>query len=105
MTTWCAANGDEALALLATLQPDLSLLDLAMLGMGGLDLMRRLRDSPRTAALPIIIMTGNAGTGVVRSSLELGAVDFLVKPFGRAPLLEKPHRALGSETPPNRVEV
>jgi CheY-like chemotaxis protein len=93
----CAANGDEALGLLATLQPALMLLDLAMPGMGGLDLMRRLRDSPRTAAIPIIIMTGNAGTEIVHGSLELGAVDFLVKPFDRATLLAKLRRALGSE--------
>ena len=93
----CAANGDEALGLLATLQPALMLLDLAMPGMGGLDLMRRLRDSPRTAAMPIIIMTGNAGTEIVHSSLELGAVDFLVKPFDRVTLFAKLRRALGSE--------
>jgi len=95
----CAANGDEALGLLTTLQPSLMLLDLAMPGMGGLDLMRRLRDSPRTAAMPVIIMTGNAATEIVRTSLDLGAVDFLVKPFDRTTLLAKLHRALGSEKP------
>lgn len=91
-----AGNGEEALGVLATLRPDLMLLDLTMPGMGGLELMRRLRDSPRNAALPVIVMTGNAGTEIVRSSLELGAVDFLVKPFDRSTLLAKLHRVLGS---------
>jgi phosphate regulon transcriptional regulator PhoB len=76
-----AADGAEALDRIERRSPDLMLLDLMLPRMPGLELCRRLRAQPETAQLPIIVVTAK-GSEVDRVlGLEMGADDYIVKPF------------------------
>ena len=76
-----AGDGDEALAAIDTERPDLVVLDLSMPGLGGLDVLRRVRGAPVTEALPVIVLSGRSGETDRIVGLDLGADDYLVKPF------------------------
>ncbi len=74
-------NGADALQQVRARPPDLVLLDLMLPGMDGLEVCRRLRRDPSTAALPIVMLTAK-GEEIERVlGLELGADDYIVKPF------------------------
>jgi CheY-like chemotaxis protein len=76
-----ASGGGEALALIDTEPPDLLLLDLLMPPPGGLEVLKILRSRPATAALPIVVLTSMDDEVNTRSGFELGATDYLTKPF------------------------
>jgi phosphate regulon transcriptional regulator PhoB len=74
-------SGADALRQVRARPPDLILLDLMLPELGGLDVCRRLRQDPRTASVPIVMLTAR-GEEVDRIlGLELGADDYVVKPF------------------------
>ena len=84
-----AVDGAEALRRIDKRLPELLILDLMLPGMPGLDLCRKLRSSPATATLPILILTAK-GEEVDRVlGLELGADDYVVKPFSPRELLAR----------------
>lgn len=85
----CAADGEEGLRKIAEKQPDLLLLDLMLPGIGGLDICRRLRDEQQTAKLPIIMLTARGEEADVVQGLELGADDYMTKPFSIKILLAR----------------
>lgn len=89
-----AASGEEALSLLAVSQPDVMLLDLHMPGMTGCEVLERMRAKSGTPGCPVIVVTGAADRETVLRTRELGAVDFVVKPFDSATLIGKLRRAL-----------
>jgi len=75
------SRGDHALEAIRESPPDLLLLDLMLPGLDGLELMRILRRAPTTAALPVIMITAR-GEEIDRIvGLELGADDYISKPF------------------------
>jgi len=61
--------------------PDLLLLDLLMPGQGGLEVLRILRSRPATAALPVVVLTAMDDEANTRAGFELGATDYVTKPF------------------------
>jgi two-component system, cell cycle response regulator len=74
--------------------PDLILLDLVMRGGSGYDLLAQLKADPRTTDVPVIVVSGTSDVrGKVRA-FDLGAVDFVVKPFDRAELRARVRSAL-----------
>jgi two-component system, OmpR family, alkaline phosphatase synthesis response regulator PhoP len=77
----CARDGEAGLASASGDTPDLVLVDLMMPGMDGLEVCRRLRSDPRTAAVPIIMLTAKSGESDRVVGLELGADDYVTKPF------------------------
>lgn len=81
-----AADGEEALALAISEQPDLVLLDLRMPKMGGLETCRRLRETPETMMVPVVILSARGLDDEVQAGLDAGAVAYLVKPFDTAQL-------------------
>jgi CheY-like chemotaxis protein len=89
-----AANGSEAISLLARMGADLVLLDFLMPDMSGLDVLARMKADQRLGSIPVIMITGNSERTVVLDSRRLGAADFLVKPFDRQTLLAKIARVL-----------
>jgi len=82
-----AANGDEALASVGTEQPDLILLDLLMPGVDGFEVCRRLKANETTAFIPIIIVTALSDFQHRLQGIEVGADEFLTKPFNSLELV------------------
>jgi putative two-component system response regulator len=81
-----AASGPEALAQAAAHTPDLVLLDVMMPGMDGFEVCRRLRAEPRTAEMPIILLTALDDREARLKGFEAGADDFVSKPVDRTEL-------------------
>ncbi|HMD70005.1 MAG TPA: response regulator [Bryobacteraceae bacterium] len=82
-----ASSGEEALAQIARLQPDLVLLDLQMPGLGGFDVIHRLPPG----ALPVVVIVTAYDQHAIRA-FEAGALDYLLKPVGRERLEKTLHR-------------
>lgn len=75
-----ALDGEQGLQRVEGFKPDLILLDIMMPKMSGLEMLKKLKEDPRTSAIPVILLT-NVGGGqeVLEKGLELGAVAYLVK--------------------------
>ncbi|MBX0326161.1 response regulator [Oscillochloris sp. ZM17-4] len=78
---FCAINGSEALELAAANQPDLVLLDVMMPGMDGFSVCQALRADPRLAKVPVIMITALDDRASRLRGFEVGADDFIGKPF------------------------
>jgi len=76
-----AANGRQALERVAGKAPELIILDWMMPEMDGLQVCRRLKADPKTAAIPIILLTARGAEADIIAGLEAGAEDYVVKPF------------------------
>ena len=76
-----AKDGEDGVALCHEMTPSLVLCDLSMPRLNGFQTLSRLRADPRTAAVPFILMTGSDDGAGMRRGMELGADDFLLKPF------------------------
>lgn len=84
---WAAPNGQEALELVRQHRPDLLLSDVMMPRMSGHELVQALRADPQLAHIPAIFLTAKAEHSDWREGMNLGADDYLVKPFKREELL------------------
>lgn len=82
-----SANGAEGLELAKSQLPDLILCDINMLGLSGYDVLQRVQQHPATAAIPVVLITGDSEHHGLREGMNLGADDFLVKPFSPDSLL------------------
>src|SRR6516225_9516983 len=83
--TKVATNGEKALALAgAEEKPDLILLDIMMPGMDGYEVCTRLKADPSTREIPVIFLTGQTGAEDETRGFEVGAVDYVHKPFSPA---------------------
>ena len=76
-----AMDGESALETIDTDLPDLILLDIMMPGMDGYEVCRRLKSEPKTAAIPIVFITSMSEIQNKTRGFELGAVDYITKPF------------------------
>jgi len=76
-----ATSGEQALALCASEQPDLVLLDVVMPGMDGHEVCRRLKAAAATCDIPVIFVSAYNDEAAETLGLELGAVDFISKPI------------------------
>ncbi|MGC8906558.1 MAG: response regulator [Desulfomonilaceae bacterium] len=84
-----ASTGEEALRKIKEDPPDLILLDLMLPGMDGFDVCKELKSDPRTAAIPIVMLTAKTGEADQVAGLELGSDDYVVKPFSPSILLAR----------------
>ncbi len=85
----CADNGREGLKMIGSEQPDLVVLDLMLPGMDGLEVCKHLRNDPQTAHIPIVMLTAKAEDSDVVAGLELGADDYITKPYSPRVLLAR----------------
>jgi two-component system KDP operon response regulator KdpE len=97
-----AATGEEALELAARHQPDAVILDLGLPGISGLEVIRGLRGWTDT---PIIILSAREAQGEKVAALDLGADDYVTKPFGMDELLARLRAALRRATPSQQEPI
>jgi DNA-binding response OmpR family regulator len=91
-----ALNGFDALAMAQENPPDLIILDMMMPEMDGFEVLKRLRESPKTEVVPVIMLTGVSERGKIRQALDSGIDYYIVKPFEFHDLISKVKVALGS---------
>lgn len=77
----CVETGEKAIKAAQTQQPDLIVLDLMLPGLSGLDVTRTLKRDPKSAHIPIIMLTAKGEEADVVAGLNLGADDYVTKPF------------------------
>jgi len=81
--------------LLTNVLPDLILLDLLMPDISGFDALKQLKADPRYADIPVVIITSKSDAATEALCIEMGAVDFIRKPFSRSVLLDRIGSLLG----------
>ena len=84
-----AASGEQALQMAATALPELVLLDITMPGMNGFEVCRRLRARSKTHDMPIVFISASQETAEKVKGFELGAVDYVTKPYKCEELLAR----------------
>src|SRR5438094_10279279 len=94
-----ASDGQSGLNIGLKHKPDLILLDLMMPGMSGLEVCKQLRSDTRTSRVPIIMLTAKAGETDKVIGLELGADDYITKPFSVRELLARVRAVLRRSGP------
>ena len=83
-----AASGSEALRLIEETRPDVITCDIFMPGMTGFDVLEALKSQPATAEIPVIMLTALGQEKDTDRAMELGAADYVTKPFGTTNLIE-----------------
>lgn len=91
-------SGEEAIKIARDRHPDLIILDLMLPGIDGLDVCRLLKGESRTAGIPIIMLTAKGEDSDVVTGLELGAEDYMTKPFSPKVLIARVRNILRRRT-------
>lgn len=99
---YSADSGEAALESLNTSIPDLIFLDIVLPGMSGFAALRALRRDPRTAHVPVIMISGNLKATEEFYGQRIGADDFMKKPFGRTEVFTRIQRLVESGRLPRR---
>ena len=94
----CAATGEAALDLARSKTPGLIVLDLMLPGMDGLEVARHLKDDPDTKNVPLVMLTAKGEEADIVTGLELGADDYVTKPFSPRVLLARVKAVLRRKT-------
>jgi two-component system, OmpR family, alkaline phosphatase synthesis response regulator PhoP len=84
-----AEKGDQALQLVKREKPDLVVLDIMLPVLNGYQVCKALREDPRTQSLPIIMLTAKSEESEVATGLDLGADDYITKPFSPKILISR----------------
>lgn len=97
----CAVSGEEGVELVQGLKPDLVILDLMLPGIDGLEVCRRLKSDAKLKSIPIVMVSARGEEPDVVSGLELGADDYVSKPFSPKVLIARVKSVLrrGKKTP------
>jgi DNA-binding response OmpR family regulator len=78
-TVWMATDGEAGLRLTREVMPDIVFLDIRLPKLDGFEVLARLREDPKTAALPVVILSNYGSDEMRKRGFELGAQDYLVK--------------------------
>jgi DNA-binding response OmpR family regulator len=89
-----ASDGEQALAMVRDLLPDLILLDIMMPNIDGIEVCRRVKKDPALPFIPIILVTAKVATEDVVAGLDTGADEYLVKPIDQVALVARVRSAL-----------
>jgi len=88
-SVFTAKTGEEVFERLKDIHPDLILLDIMLPGMSGFDVLRQLKETAETRAIPVIIISGLTSEFDEEKGLLMGAVDYIMKPFKAAIVLAR----------------
>lgn len=100
-----AVDGYQALEKVKKVKPDLVLLDWMLPGLDGLDVLRRLKASPDTINVPVIMLTAKSEESDIVLGLEMGAADYITKPFSNKVLIARVRAMLRRGETPEPEEV
>ncbi|VAX32969.1 Phosphate regulon transcriptional regulatory protein PhoB (SphR) [hydrothermal vent metagenome] len=89
-----ADSGEEGLTAVQSQKPDLVILDLMLPGADGLEVCRQMKNNPATADIPVIMLTARGDESDIVAGLELGADDYVTKPFSLKVLVTRVHAVL-----------
>ena len=84
-----AANGEEAVELASKENPDLILMDVRMPRMTGYDACRILKNNPKMKDIPVVFLSAKGQESEIQTGLEVGAEEYLLKPFAPDQLTER----------------
>lgn len=84
-----ATNGEKAISIVQSTPPDLILLDIMMPGIDGYETCRRIKSDPKHSDIPIIFLTAKSDEADESKGLELGAVDYIIKPINPVVLFSR----------------
>jgi two-component system alkaline phosphatase synthesis response regulator PhoP len=93
----CASSGEDGLKAARAEKPNLIVLDLMLPGIDGLDVTRRLKADDATRKIPIVMLTAKGEESDIVTGLELGAEDYITKPFSPRVLVARVKAALRRE--------
>ena len=102
--TLSAVSGETALKLVRNEAPDLIVLDLMLPGVDGLEVTRRLKGDPNLRNIPIVMLTAKGEEADVVSGLELGADDYIVKPFSPKIMIARIKTVLRRQNEPEQTD-
>ena len=97
--TFCAGDAEQAMKIVNDVLPDLVLLDWMLPGMSGIEFAKMLRQVPRTKNIPIIMLTARTEEIDKISGLEVGADDYITKPFSPRELVARIKAVLRRRSP------
>jgi len=100
-----AHSGKEAVEMLKNEVPDLILLDVIMPEMDGYETFGKIRELPGLQNVPIIFLTADTGVGSEIMGLQMGAMDYIHKPFDPSVMLSRVKRVLENEEMKRRLEL
>jgi two-component system phosphate regulon response regulator PhoB len=86
---FCVNTGEKALEATRTRLPDLIILDLMLPGIDGLDVCKAIKNNPKTQHIPIVMLTAKGEESDIVIGLELGADDYITKPFSPRVLIAR----------------
>ncbi len=87
-----ATNGEDALQMIEADTPEIVILDVMMPGLGGLEVLRRIK--AQHVQIPVILLTGRGSTKEGIEGMQLGAFDYLMKPINIEELIKKMQEAI-----------
>jgi two-component system phosphate regulon response regulator PhoB len=90
----CCETGEQALEQAGAKLPNLIILDLMLPGVDGLEVCKKLRSDPKTESIPIVMLTAKGEEADIVTGLELGADDYVTKPFSGKVLVARVRRIL-----------
>lgn len=90
----CASSGEESLKVTSAEHPDLILLDIMLPGIDGLDVAKRLKGDDTTRKIPIMMLSAKGEESDIVTGLEIGAEDYITKPFSPKVLVARIRAAL-----------
>jgi len=93
----CATSGEKGLELISSESPDLVVLDLMLPGIGGLEVAGRLKEKAPSRSIPIIMLTAKGEEADIVAGLEIGADDYVTKPFSPRVLVARVQAVLRRE--------
>ena len=102
---FCAGDAEQAMKLVNDVLPDLVLLDWMLPGMSGIELAKILRRTPRTKNIPIIMLTARSEECDKISGLEIGADDYITKPFSTRELVARIKAVLRRRSPESADDI
>ncbi|MCA9413883.1 MAG: response regulator, partial [Candidatus Omnitrophica bacterium] len=106
----CVTDGETGLKEIKAKAPDLVLLDLMLPGLDGLEVCRQLKQDPQTYKIPVVMLTAKGEESDIVSGLELGAEDYITKPFSPKVLIARVRAVLRRErtrevNPEQHIEI